>query len=817
MRSLLPKPQSAFDAATAAVLDAQYASAERIINRFRIAVVGGLGVVAAWWAPHLTHALNLVNLWVCAPMLLWALGQHRYLHRPQRALRHLSLLNTCIDITAVSALLFGYGLLGMPDLAVKSPIWTAYFIILAARPFTGSPKRAVVASIAVVLQYWAISKFFTGSDRLAILESPLDSVRATGTSPLDEAAKILLLTVGGIVLTYATAWNQRTLRRSVEKLRESEAWLEAVFEHSAVGIVRLDESSGILNGNKAFERFFGCPMSTLRGRRLADFSPAEEADTTATLVRDVAIGTRANASAEVRFVRPDAQIAWASLTVSRAEGDLGLIGMVQDVSERKALETELLHQAFHDPLTELANRALFRDRVDHAVSRSPREAERVAVLFLDLDNFKAVNDTQGHAAGDELLRGVAARLLAATRGCDTVARLGGDEFAVLLENVNLGEGSEIAAQRVVEALSRPVEIAPGCTVRASASIGIAVHGGHEATDELLRNADLAMYEAKVRARGRWIIYNPEMHAAAVDRVSLETDLRQALERCQLADLPRLAETGVFPPFRSEPQTESQISVAYQPIVEVRSQKLTGIEALLRWTHPGRGEIPAPVFIPIAEESGLILSLGRWVLHEACRQGAVWNARRPGAPITITVNLSGKQIEDERLAGDVEAVLRETGLSPDCLVLEITETVIMQESATTRTRLNELKDLGVSLAIDDFGTGYSSLSHLQQFPVDILKIDQSFIERMHPGSNDAALVRTIVALGKLLSLRTIAEGVENAHQQEQLRELGCDSAQGYLFGRPMDARAIDTLLESIPVAAPAPRPRTPRRKHAGRAR
>jgi diguanylate cyclase (GGDEF)-like protein/PAS domain S-box-containing protein len=715
----------------------------------------------------------------------------------------------------VSALLFGYGVLGMPDLAVKSPIWTAYLIILAARPFTGSPKAAAFASITVVLQYWTIALFFIGSYRLALLDSPLDSVRATGTSPFDEATKILLLTLGGVVLTCATAWNQRTLRRSVAKLRESEAWLEAVFKHSAVGIVRLDEFSGIMNGNKAFERVLGCPMSELRGRLLADFSPAEEAAVTATLVRDVAAGSRANASAEVRFVRADGHIKWASLTVSRAEGDLGLIGMVQDVSERKELETELLHQAFHDPLTELANRSLFTDRVNHAVARSAREAERVAVLFLDLDNFKAVNDTQGHAAGDRLLRGIAATLLSATRGCDTVARLGGDEFAVLLESVNVSEGAEIAAQRVVEALRR-VETAPGCAVGVSASIGIAVHGGLETTDDLLRNADLAMYEAKNRTRGRWVIYNSDMHAAFVDRVSLETDLRRAFERCQLVDLPRLAETGAFPPFEGVLDTETQITVAYQPIVDVRSQNLTGIEALLRWAHPGRGDIPPAVFIPIAEESGLIVSLGRWVLREACRRAAGWNARRTGPPITITVNLSGKQIEDERLASDVEAVLQETGLAPECLVLEITETVIMQESVTTRTRLNELKGLGVSLAIDDFGTGYSSLSHLQQFPVDILKIDRSFIERMHAGSNDTALVRTIIALGKLLSLRTIAEGVESVPQHEQLRELGCDSAQGYLFGRPMDDRAIDDLLTSIPVAATT-RSRAPRRKRAGRAR
>jgi diguanylate cyclase (GGDEF)-like protein len=415
------------------------------------------------------------------------------------------------------------------------------------------------------------------------------------------------------------------------------------------------------------------------------------------------------------------------------------------------------------------------------------------VLFIDLDDFKVINDTQGHAAGDRILQRVGMTLLNATRGCDTVSRLGGDEFAVLLERVNQDEGPEVAAQRIVNALARPIEVQAGRTVTVSASIGIAVRTRAEDREELLRNADVALYEAKNRARGRWVVYDPAMHAALVDRVSLEADLRAAIERCQLSQRPGLEKTGTYPRYGEHP-SQSQISLAYQPIVDMASEGLTGFEALLRWTHPERGLIAPSTFVPVAEESGLVLALGRWVMRTACHQAALWTVSS-GRPITVTVNLSVRQLQDEALALDVDGALKESGLDPSQLILEMTESVIMHESSMARARLHELKQLGVRIAIDDFGTGYSSLSHLQQFPVDILKIDQSFLHKMHQGPNDTALVRTIIALAKLLSLRTIAEGVEDTQQQEQLRELGCDSAQGFLFGRPMSVVEVDALIVS----------------------
>jgi diguanylate cyclase (GGDEF)-like protein/PAS domain S-box-containing protein len=572
-------------------------------------------------------------------------------------------------------------------------------------------------------------------------------------------------------------------------------WMHSVFEHSSLGIAKLDRSARIVEANAAIEQLLGRSAGDLAGHALREFAAAEDAEAIVSLVAEVGAGCNSSSSREVRFVRPDAKLVWGTIVLSCVSDcrDEGIIAVVQEISARKALEAELLHRAFHDSLTGLANRALLLDRLDNAILHSIREPERIGVLFIDLDNFKSINDTQGHAAGDRVLQRVATMLLNATRGCDTVSRLGGDEFAVLLERVNQDEGPEVAAQRIVNALARPIDVQPGRTVTVGASIGIAVRMRVEERDELMRNADVALYEAKTRARGRWVVYDPAMHSALVDKVSLEADLRAAIERCQLAHRPGLEKTGTYPRFGESPQ-QSQISVAYQPIVDMTSNRLTGFEALVRWMHPERGVIAPTTFVPVAEESGLVIALGRWVLRTACYQASAWNLRSKH-PVTVTVNLSGRQLQDEALALDVEAALRESGLHSSNLILEMTESVIMHESSTALARLHELKALGVRLAIDDFGTGYSSLSHLQQFPVDILKIDRSFLHKMHQGGNDAALVRTIIALAKLLSLRTIAEGVEDTEQQEQLRALGCDSAQGFLFGHPMTVQEVDKLMRS----------------------
>jgi diguanylate cyclase (GGDEF)-like protein len=432
-----------------------------------------------------------------------------------------------------------------------------------------------------------------------------------------------------------------------------------------------------------------------------------------------------------------------------------------------ALEEKLVHQALHDPLTGLANRVLFHERVNHAKERANR-GDRLAVLFLDLDQFKAVNDSLGHAEGDRLLETVARRLLQATRGCDTVARLGGDEFAVLLEGLAIEIDAPSVIERILEALRRPIAL-QGREVIIGASIGVAHIEIGDTVDEVLRNADLAMYHAKAAGRGGYRVYEPGMHTAVLERLELEGALRRAVER-------------------------REFRLLYQPIVDLKSGRLLGAEALIRWEHPTRGLISPSSFIPLAEETGLIVEIGHWALREACMQGKIWqDDAQPGAAPTLSVNISGRQLMEPTLVSDVAAVLEESGFDPSLLTLEITESVLMQDTEWALTTMNQLKSLGLRLAIDDFGTGYSSLSYLQRFPIDTLKIDKAFVDGVANGTGDAVLARTIVALAGLLELNTVAEGVEGIDQRAQLIELGCVRAQGFLFARPLQVEQIDEII------------------------
>ena len=457
------------------------------------------------------------------------------------------------------------------------------------------------------------------------------------------------------------------------------------------------------------------------------------------------------------------------------------------VEEIRRSEERLAHQAFHDPLTDLANRALFLDRVGHALARCARQASPLAVLFIDLDDFKKINDSMGHPAGDRLLVVASERLSVCVRGSDTVARLGGDEFSVLVEDATSPSEVLAIAERVAAALRAPFHIG-GTEVFVSASIGIAPASAGDTADELLRNADVAMYFAKTRGKSGTAVFEPWMQAAARERLELEADMRRGIDR-------------------------GEFVLHYQPIVRLDSGRITGVEALVRWHHPVRGLVPPGSFIPLSEETGLIVPLGSWVLEEACRQVRQWQlAQRAGEPpLKVTVNVSSRQLQEPGIVSMVRTALERTQLPAHTLVLELTESVLMQHTALTLTRLEELKALGLSLAIDDFGTGYSSLGYLQRFPIDILKIDKAFVDAVG-GETDAALARAVIALGDTLGLQTVAEGIEAPAQVAGLRQLGCELGQGFHFARPLPADALHLLLGERSLPAPAaglPRGLTPR--------
>jgi diguanylate cyclase len=447
-----------------------------------------------------------------------------------------------------------------------------------------------------------------------------------------------------------------------------------------------------------------------------------------------------------------------------------LVAVRQYLAQRDLIETQgrLSYQSLHDVLTGLPNRALVIDRAEQMLARARRAGSPVAALYVDVDGFKHVNDSFGHAAGDELLRVIAARLVSVVREADTVGRLGGDEFVVLLEDSTMDAGPELVAERICQVLTQPVELAStsGRTLAITASVGIAL-GLRTNADELLRDADFALYEAKGAGKNRWTVFESRMQTAAQDRLELEMDLKDALER-------------------------DELFLLYQPTFDLQSEGIIGLEALLRWRHPTRGVIAPNLFIPLAEDSGLIVPIGRWVLKTACEQAVVWQT--DDRQLGMSINVSARQLDEPDLVDDVATVLEETGLNPRLLTLEITETTLMRDAEEAAGRLADLKKLGLRIAIDDFGTGYSSLAYLRQFPVDALKIDRSFISGIAASRESNALIHTLVQLGKTLGLETLGEGIEEQDQLRHLQREHCDSGQGFLFARPLGPEAIDELLD-----------------------
>ena len=492
-------------------------------------------------------------------------------------------------------------------------------------------------------------------------------------------------------------------------------------------------------------------------------------------------------SYEMRVRRPDDSFEWVETTVANLLDNPDVGGVVlniHNIDARKRLEHDLKYQAFHDNLTGLANRALLHDRIQQALARMRRGGGGVAVLFCDLDSFKTVNDSLGHAAGDELLQVAAQRISMVTRESETVARLGGDEFALVLEGAGeLSGTADSLADRILKVLSDPVNIA-GTSMKMTASIGVAAtqfDGEVVETDDLLRQADIAMYEAKMTGRNRVCRYASTMSSGAVNQLSLTQELSDALIR-------------------------KEFVLYYQPILDLESHSLRGFEALIRWQHPIRGLIGPVEFIPVAEHSDVIIDIGRWVVHQACAAAVEWPSVGALAPLSVSVNVAARHLDSGSLAADVESALAISGLDPARLVVELTESALIHNPDGVARHLELVKNLGVRIAIDDFGTGYSSLSYLRRFPIDILKIDKSFVDTIENDSDLPAMVRGLVDLSHHLKMVTVAEGIERPVQFASLLREGCDFGQGFLFSRPVPgaealAMAATRIVDAVP-AIPA---------------
>ena len=581
-----------------------------------------------------------------------------------------------------------------------------------------------------------------------------------------------------------------TERRAMEEaLKASEQRFRTVIETASDAFVSVDVDGRIVEWNRKAQETFGWSRDEAIGRPLVETIVPERQRSAhqqgfERFIR-TGMGPVVGRTLEVSAAARDGTEfpVELSIWVTVSQDVKRINAFVRDRTERKALEA-VTHQAFHDPLTDLANRALFTERVAAALTRRPDSSTAtVAVLLLDLDDFKTVNDSLGHAAGDELLVAVAARLRSCVRPGDTLARLAGDEFAILVDQLDDPADVTAVAKRVGTQLEAPFEI-EAMEIAVRASIGVSLGQSPDVKPEdLMRDADVAMYAAKARGKGGFAVFEPHMREAVVRRMELKGDLRHALER-------------------------GELHVHYQPYIRLDDGSIVGAEALLRWEHGERGVIPPLDFIPLAEEMGLIVPIGRWVLGEACGQAVDWARRYPElGPLTLSVNVSARQLQDRRFVDDVAAIVAEKGLAPGQLVLELTESSLVEDPDQAVHRLRELRELGIRLAIDDFGTGYSSLGYLQRYPIEILKVHRAFVAELGRHPDEPALAKAILQLAHHLGMKTIAEGVEDAAQVSALRALGCGYGQGYHFSRPLPKDEFAALLDARVRSASEPRAAT----------
>ena len=588
-----------------------------------------------------------------------------------------------------------------------------------------------------------------------------------------------LQTLSGWLFVVASGWLlyllvHRTLS-AIARAEEDLMLRDRAIESSVSAICITDNLASdnpIVYVNPAFERITGYSSQEVLGRNPRLLQGTDLAQPELIAVR-AALHDQRPCHVVLRNYRKDGSMYWNELNIAPVRNDAGMvthyIGVHTDISDAKTHQDELARQANHDSLTGLPNRNLLWDRIDRACARTQRYGDFAAVAFLDLDNFKVVNDSLGHSLGDHLLRAVAQRLQSSLRAMDTVARLGGDEFVLVLSDQKGEPSVSGELQRIVESFSQPFAV-DGRDVFITASVGVALYPQDAKDPEtLMKSAELAMYRAKESGRNGYQLYTAEMQTRVTERLALEGKLRRALER-------------------------GEFSLHYQPQVDLRSKRIFGVEALIRWNQPDLGMVSPAKFIPLAEEKGLIVPIRAWVVRTACRQCKAWqDAGLP--PVTVAVNISARQFREKNLLQVVAQILTETGLNPRQLELEVTESVIMHDAQQIIASLQAFRDMGVKLSVDDFGTGYSSLSYLKRFPVDRLKIDQSFVHDLGSDADDAAIAQAVITLGHTMGLRVIAEGVETPEQLAFLRRHECDEMQGYLFGKPMPADEFAKLLAS----------------------
>jgi diguanylate cyclase (GGDEF)-like protein/PAS domain S-box-containing protein len=631
------------------------------------------------------------------------------------------------------------------------PTWRKNFLWTSITYFAGASSAAIIAKLIVGIGFYAF----------------------LATTPI----------IAIVYFTYCTYFKNveasmaqaEQAEKHVAALRESEERFRSAFDHAA-GMALVAADGRWIKVNRSLCDMLGYTQDQLLATNFQAITHTDDIGTLMANVGKLLAGDLTTHQMEQRYLHKKGHMVWVllSITVVREtqSESVNLIFQIQDITDRKRAEERLLHEAMHDVLTGLPNRALFMDHLKLSVERGKRRDDRLfAVLFLDLDRFKIINDSLGHMVGDQLLVGIARRLETCLRPGDTVARLGGDEFTILLEDLNgAGEAIEVA-ERLQKALARPFNL-NGHEVFATVSIGIALSAtGYELPDDVLRDADTAMYRAKMLGKARHEVFDKTMHALAMNLLQMESDLRRAIER-------------------------KEFFLHYQPIITLETGEVRGFEALVRWQHPERGFIPPNDFIEIAEETGLIIPIGQWVLEEACRQIHRWQTEFPQyPPLQISVNLSVKQFMNADLLAHIQTALKDAEVDPHSLKVEITESMVMENVEAAIEMLQQMRALGIELSIDDFGTGYSSLSYLHRFPISTLKIDRSFVSRMTVNNENAEIVRTIIMLARNLKMDVVAEGVETAEQLAQLKALNCQYGQGYYFSKPLSADAMMSWLSS----------------------